>query len=80
MDAQIEYRMPIWKIFGMTGWVGTGRVGENYRDMALDGFWLNYGLGLRIKVDSESDINLRMDIGFGNDGIQGFYLNFSEAF
>ncbi len=80
IDAQLEYRMPIWKIFGMTGWVGTGRVAENYKNMTLDGLWLNYGFGMRIKVDSESDINLRMDIGFGNGGIQGFYLNFSEAF
>ncbi len=80
LDAQLEYRMPLWKIFGITGWVGTGRVAENYKNMALNGLWLNYGLGMRIKVDSESDINLRMDIGFGNDGIQGFYLNFSEAF
>lgn len=80
LDGQIEYRMPVWKMFGVTGWVGTGRVADKYSNMAFDGFWFNYGVGLRIKVDSESNTNMRMDFGFGPDGINGFYLNFSEAF
>jgi hypothetical protein len=86
IDCQIEYRMPIWKVFGITGWVGTGRVAPSYSDLSLNGLWLNYGVGFRIKVDSGSDINLRMDLGFGSGrggsaaGIKGFYLNFSEAF
>lgn len=80
VDAQIEYRMPVWNIFGLVGWVGTGRVAEKYQDLSLGGFWPSYGLGLRIKVDSESDINLRVDTGFGKNGISGFYINFSEAF
>ena len=80
VDAQVEYRMPVWNIFGLVGWVGTGRVAERYQDLSLSGFWPSYGLGLRIKVDSESDINLRMDTGFGKNGISGFYINFSEAF
>lgn len=80
IDAQLEYRMPVWKSFGVTGWIGTGRVGASYSDLSFDGLWLDYGVGFRIKVDSESDINLRMDFGFGNNGINAFYLNFSEAF
>lgn len=80
VDGQVEYRMPIWKIFGITAWVGTGRVADQYSNLNLDGFWLNYGLGIRIKVDSESNINLRFDIGFGNKGINGLNINFSEAF
>ena len=80
VDAQVEYRMPVWNIFGLVGWVGTGRVAEKYQDLSLSGFWPSYGLGLRIKVDSESDINLRIDTGFGKNGISGFYINFSEAF
>ncbi len=80
VDAQVEYRMPIWKIFGLTAWVGTGRVADQYRDLCLNGLWLSYGGGLRIKVDSESDINLRVDFGFGPNGVSGVYLNFAEAF
>jgi hypothetical protein len=80
VDAQLEYRMPVWNIFGIVGWVGTGRVASKYETITIDGFWPNYGLGLRLKVDSESDINMRFDFGFGKDGINGFYINFSEAF
>jgi outer membrane protein assembly factor BamA len=80
VDGQIEYRMPVWNIFGIVGWVGTGRVAPNYKDLTFDGFRLSYGGGVRIKVDSGSNVNLRIDMGFGPGGISGFYLNFAEAF
>lgn len=80
VDAQVEYRMPVWNIFGVTGWIGTGRVAPSYEDISLDGFRLSYGGGLRIKVDSKHNTNLRFDFGFGPDGIKGFYINFAEAF
>jgi hypothetical protein len=80
VDCQMEYRMPVWKIFGITGWIGTGRVAESYSDFSLDGLWLSYGGGLRIKVDSEHNTNLRFDFGFGPNGVKGFYINFAEAF
>ncbi len=80
VDGQVEYRMPIWKIFGMTGWIGTGRVAESYSDLAIDGFKMSYGLGIRVKVDSKHNTNLRIDFGFGGDGIKGTYINFAEAF
>lgn len=80
VDCQLEYRMPVWKIFGVTAFIGTGRVAESYSGLSLDGFWLSYGAGLRIKVDSAHNTNLRFDWGFGPGGIHGFYINFAEAF
>jgi outer membrane protein assembly factor BamA len=80
MDAQLEYRMPIWKILGATAFVGTGRVAPSYSEMSLDGLWVSYGFGLRLKVDSAHNTNLRFDWGFGPGGINGFYINFAEAF
>jgi hypothetical protein len=80
IDGQIEYRMPVGKIFGVVGWIGTGRVAEGYHDLSLDGFRLSYGAGVRIRVDSGSNVNLRLDMGFGPEGVHGFYINFSEAF
>jgi outer membrane translocation and assembly module TamA len=80
IDGQVEYRMPVWNIFGIVGWIGAGRVGEDFNDLALDGFRLSYGGGVRIRVDSKSNVNLRIDMGFGPEGVSGFYLNFSEAF
>ena len=80
LDGQVEYRAPIWNIFGLTAWIGTGRVATSYSDLSLDGFKLSYGLGLRIKVDSKHNTNLRLDFGFGQDGIKGTYISFAEAF
>jgi outer membrane protein assembly factor BamA len=80
VDCQLEYRLPIWNIFGMTAFVGTGRVAESYSDLSPDGFWLSYGLGVRIRVDTEHNTNLRFDWGFGPNGVNGFYINFAEAF
>jgi hypothetical protein len=80
VDAQVEYRMPVWKIFGLTGWIGTGRVADTYSHLALDGFKLSYGGGFRIRVDSKHNTNLRLDWGFGPGGLSGFYINFGEAF
>ena len=80
VDCQLEYRLPIWNIFGMTAFVGTGRVAESYSDVSPDGFWLSYGLGVRIRVDTKHNTNLRFDCGFGPDGVNGFYINFAEAF
>ena len=80
VDAQVEYRMPIWKIFGITAWIGTGRVADEYADLGLAGFKVSYGGGIRIRVDTKHNTNLRFDMGFGPGGISGFYINFAEAF
>lgn len=80
LDGQVEYRAPIWNIFGLTAWIGTGRVATSYSDLSLDGFKLSYGVGLRIKVDSKHNTNLRLDFGFGQNGIKGTYISFAEAF
>lgn len=80
VDAQLEYRMPVWNIFGVTGFIGTGRVAEKYDSLTLDDWWLSYGAGLRIRVDSENNTNMRFDFGFGPGGVNGFYINFAEAF
>jgi len=80
VDGQVEYRMPVWKMLGVTAFVGTGRVAHSYSDLSLDGFWLSYGAGLRVRVDTKHNTNLRLDWGFGPNGVNGFYINFAEAF
>jgi hypothetical protein len=80
VDAQVELRLHIWNIFGIVGWFGVGQVQNSYSQVALDQFHLSYGPGLRIRVDSKHDTNLRLDFGFGPGGVQGFYINFGEAF
>lgn len=80
LDAQVEYRLPVWKIFGAVGWIGAGRVAESYSGLSIDGFKLSYGGGIRIRVDSKNNTNLRVDFGYGPGGLNGLYLNFAEAF
>ncbi len=80
IDAQAEIRIPVWSIFGITGFIGTGQVASSYGKVATNGFWLSYGGGLRIKVDSKNNTNLRVDFGFGPHGISATYINFAEAF
>jgi hypothetical protein len=80
IDAQVEYRMPVWNVFGVVGWVGAGRVGSGYSDLSPSGLHLSYGGGLRVRVDSRNNTNMRFDMGFAPHGIHGFYVSFAEAF
>ncbi|MHA4843820.1 BamA/TamA family outer membrane protein [Flavitalea antarctica] len=80
VDAQLEYRAPVWNIFGVVGWIGTGRVADKYSNLNFDGWKLSYGGGLRIRVDTKHNTNLRLDFGFGPGGIKGTYFSFAEAF
>jgi outer membrane protein assembly factor BamA len=80
LDAQVEYRLPVWNIFGVAAWLGTGRVADSYASLSLRGFHLSYGGGFRMRIDSKNDTNLRLDFGFGPGGVRGTYINFAEAF
>ncbi len=79
-DCQMEYRMPVWKIFGIAGFIGTGSIAPSYSEFSFSDLWLSYGGGIRVKVDSKNNTNLRFDWGFGPHGIHAFYIGFSEAF
>ena len=80
MDAQLEYRLHVWSIFGVVAFVSAGRVAEEVKDMNIDGMWYGGGFGIRIMVDSESKVNLRLDFGFGQENAKAFVFGFSEAF
>ncbi len=80
VDGQVEYRMPVWKMFGITAWIGSGRTAPDYDNLSFENFHLSYGGGFRIRVDTKNNINMRVDFGFGPGGISGTYINFSEAF
>ncbi len=80
VDGQIEYRLPVWKMFGVTSWIGTGRTSADYNSLSFNGMHLSVGGGFRIQVDKKNKINMRVDFGFGPGGITGTYINFAEAF
>lgn len=80
IDAQFEYRMPVWKIFGVTAFAGVGRVAPTFSKLNFDDLWYSYGFGLRIMVDSQNKANLRFDFGFGQQQERGIFIGFTEAF
>ncbi len=79
-DFQIEYRMPVWSIFGITAFAGAGRVAEKYSEMSFSDLWYSAGFGLRIMVDSENKANLRIDFGYGEEKARAVVIGFTEAF
>lgn len=79
-DIQVEYRLPIWKIFGMVAFAGAGRVAPDYAAMDLNDVWFSGGLGLRILVDSKNRANLRLDFGYGEQDAKAFVIGFTESF
>jgi outer membrane protein assembly factor BamA len=80
MNTQVEFRMPIWNIFGVVGFLSAGRVGEDWSDMSLDGLWYSGGFGLRIMVDRANRANIQIDFGYGERGSKTVVLGFAEAF
>lgn len=79
LTSQVEYRFPLFWRLGMTAFMTTGRVGPTVGDLFEADWYYTYGLGLRIMLDTEARVNLRVDVGFGED-TSGFYLTFGEAF
>ncbi len=79
MVIQAEYRTPlIWR-FGLVGFAGFGNVAEKFSKLSLAGMRSSYGFGLRFLFDPKEKIQVRMDVGFGED-CTGFYFSIFEAF
>jgi hypothetical protein len=74
-----EWRLPIYWIFGATVFLGAGDVFHSVSNLSVSNLKPSYGLGLRIRVDKENNVNLRFDYALGKN-ISGFYVAFGEAF
>jgi outer membrane protein assembly factor BamA len=77
--VQAEYRMPIYKFFGMVFFGSTGMVAPQLEQIAVSQFKVAGGAGLRFQVDKKERVNIRFDVGFGS-GQTGYYLTIGEAF
>lgn len=76
---QAEYRVPIYKFFGMAFFGSTGMVAPQLELITPAQFKLAGGAGLRFQVDKKERVNIRFDMGFGS-GQTGYYLTIGEAF
>jgi outer membrane translocation and assembly module TamA len=78
--VQTEYRLPLWKRFGLAGFAGGGDVASKLSRFALNDFKTSYGFGLRYAVSPKEKINIRLDWGFGKDPFAGPVITIGEAF
>jgi len=74
--SQVEYRIPLYWRVGMVFWTGAGSVANDISGLFEDTL-VSYGTGFRFNIKDR--VNLRADIGFGDDGAE-FYLNINEVF
>jgi hypothetical protein len=76
---QAEYRRWIKGIFGLTLFASAGQVARRY-DLFHHHYWkYTYGAGLRVRLDRERRLNLRIDAAFGNGRLLP-YFTVGEAF
>jgi outer membrane protein assembly factor BamA len=76
---QAEYRLHVWKFFGMTFFGATGEVAPELGKLSIDELKFAGGAGLRFQVDKKERVNIRFDVGFGSNQA-GYYLTIGEAF
>ncbi len=77
---QMEYRQYFWKRLGFVVFGGVGNVSHNILEYSFNNLKYSYGAGLRFLFNKKQKVNLRMDLGFGNDGNRGIYFGIQEAF
>jgi outer membrane protein assembly factor BamA len=78
--VQFEYRQFFWRKFGFVAFAGFGNVADEILNFSFSNLKYSYGAGLRFRFNEEQKVNLRMDLGFGNDGNMGIYFGIEEAF
>ncbi|MGY0615977.1 BamA/TamA family outer membrane protein [Vibrio sp. FJH11] len=75
--SQMEYRQPLSGRHGMVYWLGAGTLAEEFDQLGQDKWLYSIGVGYRFEIKQR--VNLRLDMGFGNDQ-SGFYFAINEAF
>jgi outer membrane protein assembly factor BamA len=76
---QMEYRVQLTGRFGIVGFAGVGNVADRSSRLDFTNPKYNLGLGLRYMLNRDEKINLRLDMGFTDEG-RGFYISATEAF
>ena len=77
---QLEYRQYFWWRLGFIVFGGIGDVAEDLLQVKFEDLKYSYGLGLRYLFNKKEKVNLRLDLGFGQDGNSGIYFGIEEAF
>ncbi|MDX2191555.1 MAG: BamA/TamA family outer membrane protein [Bacteroidota bacterium] len=80
IGGQTEYRFPIFWKFGGVVFVGTGQVFGNFLDYTNDKLKISVGTGIRFELLPKEKLNLRFDVGWGNNNQFNYYLTVGESF
>ncbi len=76
---QAEYRRHLFWLLGFTVFADAGQVAKRYDSFNDKNWRYTYGCGLRLTMDKVQKINLRVDIGIGDNKILP-YFTIGEAF
>ena len=76
---QSEIRRYLFWRLGIVAFASAGQVGGKMKELRVDDFHYAFGTGLRIVMHEKEKVNLRVDIGFGNES-NGIYVILKEAF
>lgn len=79
VTGQLEVRAPLYWRLGAVAFAGAGQVARGLHDLGFGQLKPTVGGGLRLLVDRQENINLRLDYAVGR-GSTGFYISFGEAF
>jgi hypothetical protein len=79
LQGQLEYRFPIVWRFGGVLFGAAGQVAPAIDELSVADLPLAGGVGLRFAVNTEENINIRIDFAVTREGT-GFYVNLREAF
>ncbi len=77
--AQMEFRTHVWWRLGAVAFLGVGDVANEFGDFKIGEIKPSLGIGLRYVFNQTEGINLRADLGFGED-TNGLYISVEEAF
>ena len=77
--VETEYRLPLFRRFGMVAFAGCGQVAHDVQDFSFDGIKPSGGIGYRFVLIPEQKMNLRIDLGIGKDD-SSFNITILEMF
>ncbi|MEQ6122393.1 BamA/TamA family outer membrane protein [Reichenbachiella sp. MALMAid0571] len=77
---QAEVRQELFWRFGGVVFAGMGDVASGLGDFSWNNNRFIYGLGGRFQALKDEKMNIRLDIGFTDNGQSAFYLSVREAF
>jgi hypothetical protein len=79
LAGQMEFRSHVWWRIGAVAFIGTGEVAHEFDEFSFKNLQYSLGAGLRYVFNQEENINLRADLGFG-ENTNGIYISVEEAF